>query len=879
MGPVAFFPMPLPFPSPAFPSRPPRGPLWLALGVLAVGLAATLLAWNGARLRRIEGDRGRLARFVGRTEWGLRNRLGRYEDILRGAQGILALDRDDPTPEEWKAYVDRLDLPGRHPGLASLAFVRPIPERGVEAFLRARPRLKGRLGRPVADPLPPGEAALDGGRFVIELCEPRSDGDMAPGLELSASRSQRMAAERARDSGNAVLSGLLYFSPEAGRKEAVTLFLPVYAGMDAPTTPAERRQRLRGWVSAGILLRPLVDDLLRGEDGALAFEIVDTFPAAGPRRLATGGEWPEGTAPSQIRTLDAGGRAWQLRYAIRPGFYHTEGRNQPLLILVGGLILTFSLTTMVWSLAGTRVRALGLAQGMNASLSEALQRTRSHMAFTPLAVIETDAAFRIREWNPAAKRIFGYGREAALGRDPRFLVPPELQSEVAARREALLTGAAGLRLTMENVTRTGQRILCDWYNTALRDGDGRLLGAIFMADDITERRRAESVLQQTQKLESLGVLAGGIAHDFNNLLTAILGNTEMALEFARGHLDLQAALHRIESTTQRGSDLARQLLAYAGKAHFAVKPLDLNAVIAEMGDLLAVSISKKVTLLRDLQPGLPPVEADAAQFQQVVMNLVINASEAIGDRPGTVTVRTRAEEWAAWRLAAEFPGQVLEPGLFVRMEVEDDGAGMDAETIGRIFDPFFTTKFTGRGLGLSAMLGIVRGHKAGLHVASVQGKGTTFTLLFPAGETTVLLPSPEPAPQPKVTGTVLVVDDEGLLRDLARMALEGAGFRVEEARDGAEAVEAVGRRPAAFDAVLLDMTMPRMGGAEAFQRIRALAPAMRVLLTSGYTQADSLESLEGLSPDGFLQKPFRMGELVEKMRELLVAPPRRGMPE
>jgi len=647
----------------------------------------------------------------------------------------------------------------------------------------------------------------------------------------------------------------------------VALYVPVYRGQ--PDSLDTRRQSIRGWISAGILIKPLIEDILRGEDPGVAFEVVDAFAAQGPQWLYATSDWPKGATPDVIRVLDIGGRGWQIRYAIKPGFYQVDGRNQPLLLLLGGLVVSLSLAAVVWSLTGTQRRALDLAQTMNASLHEAMQRNLSHLASTPLAVIETDAAFLVSEWNAAAERIFGYTREAALGQDPRILIPPEGQAAVAARRDALLQSDSGTRVAMENLTRTGQRIQCDWYNAALRDEGGRFIGAIFLADDITDRRRVEDALRQSQKLESLGVLAGGIAHDFNNLLTAILGNTEVALDRIPDDPALRSAIQRIEATTQRGSDLARQLLAYAGKAHFAIRPLDLNTIIIEMGDLLSVSISKKVGVRMDLQPGLPPVDADSAQFQQVVMNLVINASEAIGDHPGIVTLRTRSVLYGRAELSATFPGQVLEPGPYVRMEVEDDGCGMDAETIGRIFDPFFTTKFTGRGLGLSAMLGIVHGHRAGIRVESTPGEGTNFILLFPSSESTVALPPPVSEPQPQMSGTVLVVDDEGIIRDLARNALENAGFSVLEARDGLEAVERFEEKRDSIDLVLLDMTMPRMGGAEAFRRIRDLSPTVRVLLTSGYTQKESLESLADLPPDGFLQKPFRVRELTSRVRDLL----------
>jgi PAS domain S-box-containing protein len=837
--------------------------------VLAVCLGVTLSAWSASRRNRTELDRARFQRFIDRTERGLQTRLGRYEDIARGAQGLFNLTHGTVSAEDWGDYVSRLDLPGRHPGLASLAFIRWVPSAGLEAYFQSHPQLRGRYHRPTADPHPLREPGQDGDHRIIELCEPGSRSTAALGLDVGTSWSQRLAMERAREIGGSALSGLIYFSLPTGRQDAVALYLPVLARQGRG---AEETRGPVGWISAGILLRPLLEDLLRGEDQGMAFEIVDAQMAQGTQWLVASPDWPTGAPPEWVQTLDAGGRTWQLRYARKPSFARTGTQSAEHLILLGGLLISVSLAGIVWTLTGTRARAVGLAQRMNASLFEALQRNQDHLASTPLAAIETDECFRIREWNPAAERIFGYTRAEALGKDPRMLIPPEGQAEVDHRRAEIIQGRGGRRVTLENITRTGQRLMCDWYNTALKDGGGRFLGFFYLADDTTERRRAETALRQAQKLESLGVLAGGIAHDFNNLLTAILGNTEVALQRARDRADLLLPLQRIETTTQRGSDLARQLLAYAGKAHFAVRPLDLNTLILEMDNLLSISLSKKVALHHDFEPSLPPVEADSAQFQQVVMNLVINASEAIGDQPGNVTLRTRAVTYTQAQLSANFPGQVLEPGLYVRLEVADDGCGMDAETIGRIFDPFFTTKFTGRGLGLSAMLGIVRGHRAGLRVQSIPGEGTTFILVFPAGEATVVLPPPIPTVEEPIGGTILVVDDEMIIRELAREALEGAGFRVLEAKDGLEAVELFQADGTAVDLVLLDMTMPRMNGAEAFPKIRELAPKVRVLLTSGYTQKESLDTLVDFPPDGFLQKPFRVRELVAKAREILTRP-------
>ncbi len=838
-----------------------------AVLVLALCLGATLIAWGLARRAQADRDRNRISRFILRTERDLRTRMGRYEDIARGGRGFFTEAKRHPSLEAWHSYVESLDIPHRHTGLTSLAFVRPVSPQDLPAFLAHLPKPGGNYHRPVQDPLPLREPRPGEDHLILELCEPGIRGLRGRGLDIGSSTTQRLAAERARDTGEPALSGLIYFTQDQGREDAVALFVPIFEG--TPSSIPARRQSLVGWVSAGILLQPLMEDILRGEDQGLALELVDAFAAQGPRTLYRSHRWTPNLPSEATIELGVGGRGWQVRYGLTPAFYQADGRGQATQVLVAGLALSLALAALALALTRTRAHALDLAREMTGSLQEALARNQNHLDYTPLAVIETDAHFRVREWNPAAEHIFGYTRAEMLGKDPRMLIPLDGQPAVDPRRTALLGAEGGTRLTLEAQTKTGEHILCDWYNTALRDREGQFIGATFLADDITERRRAETALRQSQKLESLGVLAGGIAHDFNNLLTAILGNTEVAQGRCPDDPMLRSSLQRIEAATQRGADLARQLLAYAGKGHFAIKPLDLNRLILELSDLLTVSISKKVSLQRDLQPDLPAVEADSAQFQQVVMNLVINASEAIGDQAGVVTLRTRSQSWEQASLARSFPGQVLEPGLFVRLEVNDDGCGMDAETIGRIFDPFFTTKFTGRGLGLSAMLGIVRGHRAGIRVESVPGKGTSFILLFPASQATEPPAAAGSSPAGLRTGTILVVDDEIILRDLARGTLERAGFQVLEARDGLEALEAFrpGRTP--VDLVLLDMTMPRMGGAECFRRLRQVSPTVRVILSSGYTERESLDSLADLPPDGFLQKPYRASDMIAKVREVL----------
>lgn len=504
---------------------------------------------------------------------------------------------------------------------------------------------------------------------------------------------------------------------------------------------------------------------------------------------------------------------------------------------------------------------------------DAYRRHRAFLESTPLAVVDWDPEGIILGWNPAAEHMFGYAPGEILGRTAlELLLPPEGRAWGVKRLEDMRENPQPLHLSAQNLHKDGRILACDWHLAPLHDEDGRLLGFTAMVLDQTERRQSEEALRLAQKLESLGVLAGGIAHDFNNLLTAILGHVDLALGKTDSAHPATTHLNQIDATARRAAELSRQMLAYSGRGPFHVSTIDLNRQVREMAGLLSVSVAKKVALKVDLQDPLPSVKADAAQFQQVILNLVTNASEAIGDRGGHVWVRTRAVVLDAEALASEFPGQVLEPGAFVRLEVADDGCGMDAETIGRIFDPFFTTKFTGRGLGLSAMLGIVRGHRAGIHVDSRPGQGTTFVLIFPAEEKAPSedVPTTPPAAH-SLSGRVLVVDDEEIVRDLAAMALESLGLEVLLARDGLEAVASVELHGHHLDLLLMDLTMPRMDGGEAFRIIRALHPRLPVILTSGYTEAESLRGMDGLQPEAFLQKPFRVPDLQAEVARMLAA--------
>ncbi len=382
--------------------------------------------------------------------------------------------------------------------------------------------------------------------------------------------------------------------------------------------------------------------------------------------------------------------------------------------------------------------------------------------------------------------------------------------------------------------------------------------------DISKRKRAEfereSMQQQIQhmhKLESLGVLAGGIAHDFNNLLVSILGNAELALFDLSSASPVRNKLEGIIGSSQRAADLCSQMLAYSGHGRFRLRPIDLSEVVRETAKLLHASISKKAQLLYDLADSLPLVEADSRQIGQVIMNLITNASEAIGDQAGSIALRTGTIEFDEGNLPETYLDDKLEAGLYAYVEVEDTGSGMPPEVLAKVFDPFFTTKFTGRGLGMAVVLGIIRGHQGAILVESEVGRGTRFCVLFPVDPT---LAAPRPSVRPEEhawtgTGRVLVVDDEPGVLATSSMMLERLGFEAVTAADGQLGVERFAEDPEGFRYVLLDLTMPNMDGVEAYRLIREMNATVPILICSGYDESDVAGRFDDERVD-FLQKPF-----------------------
>jgi PAS domain S-box-containing protein len=399
-----------------------------------------------------------------------------------------------------------------------------------------------------------------------------------------------------------------------------------------------------------------------------------------------------------------------------------------------------------------------------------------------------------------------------------------------------------------------------------------------LAIDVTALKQAEQEklaierkLLAAQKLESLGVLAGGIAHDFNNILTSVLANASLARHDAKGGQPVDRSLQQIENAARRAADLCQQMLAYAGKGKIVTDRVDLSEVVRGTAALLEVTLKKSTRLELHLPGGLPPVLADVTQLRQIVMNLVINAGDAITSANGLITVTTFAREADAALLRSSLGNPDLPPGPYVGLEVTDNGCGMAPGTVARIFEPFFTTKFSGRGLGLSAVLGIVQSHRGALFVKSAPGQGSTFRLLLPATTgPAVASASPFPAPdaRPALRGTVLIVDDEEAVRSIAATVLTMHGATALQAASGEAALDLL-RGPQAISVVLLDMTMPGISGEETLRRMRMINAGQPVILMSGYSETDTMQRCADLGVVRFIQKPFEIEALLAVAKPFL----------
>ncbi|MBN2297215.1 MAG: PAS domain S-box protein, partial [Deltaproteobacteria bacterium] len=487
---------------------------------------------------------------------------------------------------------------------------------------------------------------------------------------------------------------------------------------------------------------------------------------------------------------------------------------------------------------------------------------------------------------PSVQRVLGYESGYLIGKTPLDLIhPDDLEVIVNALDEVYFDTNPGIPTEFRFRKADGTWVYLEAVGKNLLDYPG-INGAVITARDITNRKKAEKDrmdmekrLLHSQKLESLGVMAGGIAHDFNNLLMAILGNLDLALADLSPVSGSRRFIDQALLAGRRAADLTNQMLAYSGRGRFDLKSFDISDLVEEMARLLNASISKTVSLNLQLEEGLPSIIADPSQIQQIVMNLIVNASEAVGDNAGNVTISTGMRQCDEDYLMQSRLRQKPEAGTYVFLKVTDTGCGMDQETQERLFDPFFTTKFTGRGLGMAAVLGIVRGHKGAIIVDSEYGKGTSIMVLLPAGGSEKLplkkkkLDSvhkrSKPVKSRKPSETILVVDDEKMVLDLCRSMVDHFGYNVLTASDGSEALKLFRMHKKEVDCVILDLTMPKKDGTLTFDELKRIRKDIKVIISSGYDEQEIGRRFHGKGISGIIKKPYQIDELRNVLKRVL----------
>ena len=727
--------------------------------------------------------------------------------------------------------------------------------------------------------------------FPVLYAEPtRPDDAYIFGLDLAEASFADMLPASAMSGAVGLSRQIRLIHPgKAGPTIGYAAVVAVYRDPSRRLTPSQRNVLLTGYLVAIYKLDAVFGDIFSrlqgpgldilvtdkteaGHPDILYFHNDDKTPFTGPAAFDKG--WHIATSTS------ISGRTWEFQYRQSGDWFSQNADSDCWLVLAFGLVVSGIATgyvrtarTRQYQIAiqvAERTAELELSRGQLADLMKSLPGVAYRCRY--------DESMTVLFVSDGAQALTGVTVDEFISGSVHFrdlIHPDDLNKVRDATRQALEKGKL-FEIEYRLRSRDGSEkwVLSRGHGIISRGGkidtiEGLLTDITGQKDAESQRLAIERKLLDSQKLESLGLLAGGVAHDFNNLLTVIVGSAELArLSLQTGTVGVDEQLNQIDATAQRAAELCRQMLAYAGQGRFEIEPIDLGSVVNDMQPLFNISVHRRTQLKLSLASGLPAVMADKTQLRQIVMNLVINASDAIDGRDGEIRVSTGLMTADQAYLGRNVAGSTLKPGPYVYIEVIDTGVGMSPDVLKKIFDPFFTTKFAGRGLGLAAVLGIVRGHGGGLRVESVPGKGSTFRLLLPpAGVSASQHGQKTGTVKWSSRGRILLADDEDPVRLVTVKILQTFGFTVEAVADGAAAVSAYNHHPGQYDLVILDLMMPVMSGDEALREIWALRPTQKVLLISGYNEGDILSKNPG--PMAYLRKPFTRGELEEVLKGLL----------
>ncbi|MGC8877930.1 MAG: CHASE domain-containing protein [Anaerolineae bacterium] len=739
--------------------------------------------------------------------------------------------------------------------------------------------------------------------YPIYYIEPLATNRDVLGFDLGADPVQRAALETAMRTGLVTATDPLVTVQGSVWQKSVVVYQPV---LDDAEGDRSTEKRVRGFIIGVINLQPMLDQLLSRympSEQDVQIGLMDLASSQEPLLLAA---YPSNAvercrieadyssqAPvmATVHPVFVFGRAWAIIACPGDGFYSAYPMRAGWLIGLAGLLLTGIGSAFVVTQLRQQAVLEEQVRERTAALQETEERFRTLVQQVPVVVYLSllDEVGTTLYISPQLTAMLGYTPEEWIAQPDLWqrCLHPDDRARVLAAYETMRAGGAPMNCEYRTIARDGRIVWVHEVANILyaRTGEPRLHQGVLI--DITEQKRAEEErlqlerrLLHAQKMESLGVLAGGVAHDFNNLLTAMQGHLEMAQQQITNVASVRWHIESALQVVKRATDLTRQMLAYAGKGQFIVQDVDLNMLIEQNRAMLSAAVSRSVTFDLQLAAQLPLIRADIGQMQQVIMNLVTNASEAIGERHGVITLRTGAQVCDQEYLQRSCLEEKPPAGPYVFIEVSDTGCGMDERTRERMFEPFFTTKFTGRGLGMAAVQGIVRTLHGAIVVDSQPGHGTTVRVLLPVAQSSE---SSAPAPLAPValaevegktssTGTILVIDDEDMVCELAADALRLMGLQALTASDGEEGICLFQEHAAEIGCVILDLTMPRQDGVSTYQALRSIRPDVPIILTSGYSLQEVLQRLEGQRPDGFLHKPYPLEELRRVVESVLERP-------
>lgn len=872
---------------------------WL---VMLLGVGASF-ATSGF-YRRLEQDalRADFARHCQTIAHSIETSLRAHENVLHGLRQLFDYS-DEVRRDEFAGIAT--EIVRRQPTIHQLDWV-PRVEAGARAEFELAARSDGSADYGIHD-WEPGTAQVwpaperDVHYPVLYSHPENAETRSILGFDVGGSSAlpDLLRAERER---RVIASAPRLLEPGA---YSYVLVLPVFSASISGAAEAARGYLLMIG-RARALIAPACQASGAGEAELLVID--DAAPPA-DRQLYYHHSGPAGVRPdeadmrahpfAQVLSVQLANRRWDLVFRPTASWMAARRSQAPLAVFAVGVLASVLLGAILRS---SRLRAEAVEREVVARTAELRQtqsllqediqrrqaaerkvllseaRLQAIIDHSPALIWVKDLEGRYLLANRAFRALLPTGCRSPEGRTDAELFPPDFEAYFQGKDREVIESGESEPFEETVMGPEGVRLTFLTQKFLLRDTTGRAYGVGGLATDISVAKASEEArsslqkqLMEAQKLESLGVLAGGIAHDFNNILTSILGHASLARTVMTADHAAAGHLEQIERSSRRATELCAQMLAYAGKGRVVVAPLDLGELARDTAALVRVTLRKSTTLRLDLAADLPAVNGDSAQLRQIVMNLLINAADAVATRAaGTITVTSFVRELSADFFRGAVTPSALPTGRYVGLEVADNGCGMSDEVRARIFEPFFTTKFSGRGLGLAAALGIVQSHGGALFVDSVAGSGTVFRLFLPA-----LIEAATPAAPPAadarapIAGTVLVVDDEEDVRQVACGVLSRFGATALEAASGDAALVLCRESASRIDVIVLDLTMPGLSGEETLRRLRELGVTARVVIASGCGEVDVMARCTDLGAGFFLQKPFEIDQLLAVVRRAL----------